>query len=662
MTKSQAKTRLKQLCKEIEHYRYLYHVLDKQEISEAALDSLKHELTQLENQYPDLITPDSPSQRVGGLPLANFSKVTHAVKMLSLNDIFSFAELQAWEQRLTKLTNEPLAYYTEIKMDGLAVALEYKQGKFVRGSTRGDGKIGEDVTENLKTIEAIPLQLQGDYPEHIEVRGEVYMTKQQFELINKTAEQKFANPRNVAAGSIRQLDPKVVAARKLSFMAYDCATNLAILNHSAVHEYLQTLGFPSNANNLRCNNLAAVQKHYEQLMKIREKLPYWIDGMVINVDNINIFKQLGVVGKAPRGAVAYKFPAQQTTTIVADIQVQVGRTGALTPVAHLRPVTVAGSTVSRATLHNEDEIKRLDVRIGDTVIIEKAGDIIPDVVQVLPALRPKHSKPYMFPNKCPVCGAAVTRKTGEVAYYCTNPACFAQEQERLYHFVSKKGLDIEGLGPKIIDQLMQAGLVNNFADIFKLTKVVLEPLDRFADKSAANLVQEIQQARNVSLPRLLYALGIRHVGEETAILLANQFTTITALRNNNLEQLQAIPEIGPIVAKSVYDYFHNKKQQAQLDELLKYVQVQSVIGRDRLQSVSTNKITGKTFVLTGTLKTMLRDEAKAKIRQAGGKISSSVSKSTDYVVAGEEPGSKYNTAKKLGVKILSEQEFLKLIK
>lgn len=662
MTKAQVKQRIAKLREEINHHRYLYHVYDKQEISEAALDSLKHELSELENQFPDLITADSPTQRVAGEPLPGFKKVVHSQRMLSLNDAFSFTDLEKWEQRLRKIVNTPLVYYTEIKMDGLAVNLRYENGILVQGATRGNGSVGEDVTLNLRTIEDIPLRLHGRYPNVLEVRGEVYMKKAQFEAMNKAADGKYANPRNTAAGTIRQLDPKFVAERKLNFMAYDCISDLQVKNHSEIHEQLQTLGFRSNPLNQRCKNLQDVQKYYEKINAQREKLGYWIDGIVINVDSLNTFKTLGVVGKAPRGAIAYKFPAEQTTTIVEDIQIQVGRTGALTPVAHLQPVSVAGTTVRRATLHNDDEIKRLDVRIGDTVVIEKAGDIIPDIVQVLPNLRPAGTKPFQFPKTCPACGAGVKRKDTEVAYYCPNPQCLGKDKERLYHFISKNGLDIEGLGPRSIDQLFEAGLINIFADMFRLRAEDLLSLEGFAEKSAENLITEIHNSRNVLLSKLLQGLGIRHVGEETAISLAQSFPTIEKLEQASLEDLQVIPDIGDVVAQSVYTYFHDPIQKKQLKDLLKYVTVIPPDHRDVMNLVSNTKnISGKTFVLTGTLHTMTRDEAKQKIRLAGGKVSGSVSKKTDYVVTGDDPGSKYEKAKELGVNILSEDAFVKML-
>ncbi len=662
MTFQQARDRILKLKSEIEHHRYVYHVLDQQEISEAALDSLKHELFQLEQAFPQLITADSPTQRVGGKPLPGFKKVTHTKRMLSLNDVFSFKELAEWEQRYRKLTHQPVQYYAEIKMDGLAVNLRYEDGVFVQGSTRGDGRVGEDVTENLKTIESIPLRLRGKYPNVVEVRGEVYMTKTQFDRLNRAEDHKYANPRNVSAGSIRQLDPKVTASRKLSFMAYDCVTELGVALHSEVHQWLMEHGFASNANNRLCRSLAEVETYHTEIMKRRAKLPYWTDGVVVNIDQLSVFAELGVVGKAPRGAVAYKFPAEQATTIVEDIQVQVGRTGALTPVAHLQPVLVAGTTVSRATLHNDDEIKRLDVRIGDTVIIEKAGDIIPDIVQVLPNLRAHHSKPYHFPKHCPACHSAVERRDGEVAYYCPNPNCFAQERERFYHFVSKTGFDIRGLGPKIIDQLMDAGLIHEYADLFELTVGDLEPLERFAEKKASNVIAEIAERKQISLSRLIYALGIRHVGEETALTLANHFGSIEKLRHDVAEKtlglsLQDVPDIGPIVAKSIIEYFADKKLALQVDHLLTHLTVerQTVIPKTK------GELAGKTVVVTGTLTGFSRDEAKAAIRNAGGKVASSVSKKTDYVVVGEEPGSKADKAKELGVTILDEAGFTGLL-
>ncbi|MFA6272823.1 MAG: NAD-dependent DNA ligase LigA, partial [Patescibacteria group bacterium] len=470
MNKQEAKSRIEKLKREINHHRYLYHVLDKPVISDAALDSLKHELDILEGEHPEFLTPDSPTQRVGGKPLDKFNKIQHFSRMMSLNDVFSQAELEDWRQRNAKLipAGSNVSYYTEVKMDGLAISLTYRNGLLAVGATRGDGRVGEDVTQNIKTIEAIPLKINIDAldpknqqlaKKEIIVRGEVFMATADFNRLNKIqnkkSEPEFANPRNAAAGSIRQLDSTIAAGRRLSFMAYDLVSDLGQKTHQQVHRILQQLGFrageggASSLNSL-CKNLSEVEEYYKKIEKKRSQLPFWIDGIVININELDIYQRLGFVGKAPRGAVAYKFPSEQATTVVEDIQVQIGRTGALTPVAHLTPVRIAGSTVSRATLHNEDEIKRLDLRIGDTVIVQKAGDIIPDIVQVLPNMRTGKEKKFNMPKVCPMCGSKILRKAGEVAHYCTNKNCFAVQREKIYHITSKKAFDIEGLGPKII--------------------------------------------------------------------------------------------------------------------------------------------------------------------------------------------------------------------
>lgn len=660
LSRSQASQRIASLRDEIEHHRYLYHVLDKQEISEAALDSLKHELADLESQFPELITADSPTQRVAGEPAKGFQKISHSQRMLSLTDVFSMEELEDWEKRLQKITDDKLSYYAELKMDGLAVSLRYEKGMFVQGATRGNGLEGENVTSNLRTIKDIPLKLRGDYPVVLEVRGEVYMSKKQFDRLNKAEDGKYANPRNTAAGTIRQLDSKLVAERSLNFMAYDCISELGVDKHSDIHDQLIKLGFPSNPLNVRCRTLQEVKKFYQSIIKKRESLPYWTDGIVINVDSLSTHRKLGVVGKAPRGSTAYKFPAEQATTVVEDIRIQVGRTGALTPVAQLRPVQVAGTTVRRATLHNEDEIKRLDVRIGDTVIIEKAGDIIPDIIQVLVKLRPKNSKAYTFPLACPACGSRIRRKDTEVAYYCTNEQCFAKEKERLYHFVSNSGLDIEGLGPKIIDQLVDNGLITTFADIFALTVDDLMDMEGFAEKSARNLIAEIQISSTVTLPKFLQGLGIRYVGEETALALAHAFVTLDELREADLSALQSIPDIGDVVTESVISYFSDKVHQNHLSELLQYLEI-IPFSSNKKSTSNTSPARDKTFVLTGSLETMTRDEAKKRIRDAGGKVANSVSKHTDFVVAGDNPGTKLDKATELDVNILSEKEFNNMV-
>lgn len=556
-----AKERIEKLKKEINHYRYLCHVLNKQEISDAALDSLKHELTLLERQFPQFITPDSPTQRVGGKPLDKFEKYTHSQPMLSLNDVFSGEELQDWEQRILKLLppRAVLDYYAEVKMDGLAIALVYENGLFKVGATRGDGKIGENVTENLKTVEDIPLRLM--VMEHVyekkfasilsraqmkklryvvergivEIRGEVYMTKVVFEGLNREQEKKklslFANPRNAAVGSIRQLDPKITASRKLEFCVYDAVTELGQTTHEESHAIASVLGFRANYYNIHCKNIEEAIAFHKEMGKVKTAFPYEFDGVVVNVNNIDTFKRLGIVGKAPRGAIAFKYPGEEATTVVQDIIVQVGRTGALTPLAILKPVRVAGSTVSRATLHNMDEIKRLSVKIGDTVIIQKAGDVIPDIVRALPNLRTGKEKEFIMPRQCPACGGKVVRRKGEVAYYCSNKNCLAIQKEKLYHFVSKKAFDIRGMGAKIIDRFMDQGFIKNAADIFTLQQGDIEGLFRFGEKSAENLVNAIQKSKKISLDRFLYALGIRHVGEETARDMAKVIAKLKKISN-----------------------------------------------------------------------------------------------------------------------------------
>ncbi|MBI5037298.1 MAG: NAD-dependent DNA ligase LigA [Candidatus Kerfeldbacteria bacterium] len=668
-----ARQRVKQLRAEINRHRYQYHVLDRQEISDAALDSLKHELQQLEERYPELITPDSPTQRVGGKPLDDFKKVHHEHPMLSLNDVFAAGEVIAWETRISKLLPDArqLDYFAELKMDGLALSLVYRGGVLYRAATRGDGRIGEDVTQNVRTIEAVPLQLQLDglsptlrkqALDEVEIRGEVYMTKRTFDALNreqeKRGEELFANPRNIAAGSIRQLDPTITASRRLSFMAYDLPTDLGQQTHADTHALLVQLGFRAGDHNQVCKTLDEVETYHTMIGKKRSGFNYWSDGIVVTVNDIATFKKLGVVGKAPRGSIAYKYPAEQATTVVEDIQVQVGRTGVLTPVAHLRPVQVAGTTVSRATLHNIDEINRLDVRIGDTVVIQKAGDIIPDVVQVLANMRAGSEKKFVMPNKCPVCGSSVARREGEVAYYCTNSSCYALQHEQLRHFVSKKAFDIDGLGPKILEQLSAADLVKLPVDLFDLTEADLEPLERFAEQSAHNLVDAIHKAKKVSLARFIYALGIRHVGEETARSLAETFHTIDRVMVASLEDFQRIPDVGGVVGESLYSYFQNKKNM----QLIAGLQKRGVIIERAVAQKSVGALQGKKLVITGTLASLSREEAAERIRQAGGKVQSAVSAKTDYLVVGENPGSKREQAMKHRVPILSEMDFLNLLK
>jgi len=677
MTKKEAKKRIEKLKKLINYHRYLYHVLNRQEISDDALDSLKHELYKLEQKYPEFITPDSPTQRVAGQPLEGFRKVTHRVPMLSIEDIFSEEELKDWVDYIKRL--EPsirLEYFAELKIDGFAITLIYKKGIFTCGATRGNGKVGEDVTQNLKTIESIPLKLElhqdlkGELKKFekrlrkiisegtFEVRGEVYMSKEAFERLNKELKKKgertYSNPRNLAAGSIRQLDPKLAASRLLDFLAYDIITDFGQKTHSQEHEILPILGFKTDKGRV-CKTLDEVIEFWREVTKKRDSYSFLIDGVVVNINDNHLFEKLGVAGKSPRGVRAFKFPPKQATTKILDIKVQIGRTGAATPVAILQPVEVEGVTISRATLHNEDEIKRLGVKIGDTVIVGRAGDVIPDVIKVLPELRTGKEKAFKMPEKCPVCGTKLIKPAGETLWRCPNPNCFARQRRYFYHFVSKGAFDIEGLGPKIIDQLMSAGLVSSPVDLFKLKEGDIQPLERFAEKSAQNLISAIQSKREIPLSRFIYALGIRNVGEQTAIDLAEHFGSIEKLKKASLSELEKIRDIGPVVAQSIYKYFRESKNLEFLKELLKYVRI---IEKKKKKKT---KISGKTFIFTGSLENLTREEAKNKVRELGGKVVSSVSKKIDFVVVGKNPGSKFQKAKKLGLKIITETQFLNLL-
>lgn len=667
MNRSEAKNRIEKLRKVVDHYRYLYHVLDRQEISDEAQDSLKKELFDLEQEYPELVTPDSPTQRVGGKPLKKFKKFKHPEPMLSFNDAFDEQDMKDWQDRFERLSNNSSkhGYYSELKIDGLAIELIYRKGILEVGSTRGDGTTGEDVTQNLKTIEAIPLRIQSTkykIPETLVVRGEVFITRKDFQRINKEQAKAslkiYANPRNLAAGSVRQLDPSITRSRKMDSYAYALKTDMGQITHEDEHLILKELGFKTNPHNKFCKDLKSVGEFRDHWEKHRESLNYEIDGIVVTLNDNRIFKKLGVVGKAPRAAIAYKFSPKESQTIVENIIVQVGRTGTLTPVAVLRPVNIGGVTVSRATLHNLDEIKRLGVRRGDTVIVGRAGDVIPDVRQVIKELRTGHEKEFHMPKKCPVCESPVEQLPGQVAYRCTNKDCPAVKRKAIYHFVSKNSFDIEGLGPQTIDQLMEAGLIRNVADLFSLKKEDLLNLERFAEKSAQNVIEAIKSKKKVALDKFIYSLGIEHVGEETAFSLARKLKKLDKLSKATLEDLQGISDIGPVVAQSVFDWFSKVYNRKLLDKLKK-------TGINVLEEKITKesvKLSGKTFVVTGSLESVTREEAKDKIRQLGGDVSSSVSKETDYVVVGSEPGSKYDKAKKLGVKIVTEKEFLKLLK
>ncbi|MBZ9572494.1 NAD-dependent DNA ligase LigA [Patescibacteria group bacterium] len=687
MVKQHARKRIEGLKKLINHHRYLYHVLDRQEISEAALDSLKKELFDLEQKFPEFVTPDSPTQRVAGKPLEKFEKVRHSQPMLSINDAFSQKDTEDWIERVSKLLTEEevsqIDFFCELKIDGLAIELIYEGEILKIGSTRGDGIVGEDVTQNLKTTEAIPLRLREKEEmirdlkrmgseriakeisrkelKKIVVRGEVFISKKEFERLNKEQVKRglvpYANPRNVAAGSIRQLDPKITTQRHLDSYAYDLITDLGQKTHEEGHKILKVLGFKINPNNIYCKSLKEVSKFHKLWKKEREKLPYEIDGIVVNINPNKIFKKLGVVGKAPRGIIAFKFPLKQSTTIIEDIKIQIGRTGSLTPVAILKPVEVGGVTISRATLHNEDEIKRLGIKIGDTAIVGRAGDVIPDIIRVLPELRTGKERKFTMPKKCPVCGFEIIKPEGEVVSRCENPKCFAKQRRYFYHFISRGALDIVGLGQKIIDRLIEEGLVQDPADLFMLKEGDLIPLERFAKKSVKNLIKAIQGKKKITLPRFIYALGIRNVGEETAQDLAEYFESFERFKGANSEELEKIRDIGPIVAESIYDWF-SKKRNLEFLEKLKKVGVEVIIEK----KVKYQPLKGKTFVLTGGLEMITRDEAKEKIRLLGGEISESVSKRTDFVIAGKKPGLKYQRAKELGIKVIGEKGFLKLLK
>lgn len=694
MNITEAKARIAKLQAELNRHNYLYHVLDAPEISDAALDSLKNELESLEKQYPELRTADSPTQRVSGQALDKFSKVRHSQAMLSINDGFTFEDLSDWQDRLLKFLNpeqiKKLTYFAELKMDGLAMNLRYEQGVFTQGSTRGDGQVGEDVTNNLKTVDSIPLRLRVPTLEElqdigmdieqansalekihdgiVEVRGEAIISLQTFTKLNEkyASEGKalLANPRNAAAGSIRQLDPAITRERGLEFYAYDIVTDFGLTMHHQEHDLARLLGFKILKQNKVCNTIQDLEKFHQYWQEHKVSVGFDCDGMVCVVDNLSLWSVLGIVGKGPRYMLAYKFAAEEATTKVLDVVWQLGRTGTLTPVATLEPVAVGGVTVSHSTLHNFDEIKRLDLKIGDTVIIQRSGDVIPKVMRVLETLRTGEEKNIKIPQACPVCSGPITQVAGEVAIRCLNRNCFATNLRRLAHWSSKGACDIEGLGPRIVEQLMQTGLVSDPADFYTLTMGDLLTLEGFKEKSATKLLQAIEAKRQLPLARLIIALGIRHVGEETAIMLSQnsklQATDIKGLINNfqtlKLDELLNLPDVGPIVAESIYQYFHDEHSL----KLLKKLEAVNITIKNTDLATS-GPLTGQSFVLTGTLSSLGRDEAKERIRALGGSVSESVSKQTTYLVAGDKAGSKLDKATKLGVKVLNEEEFKYLI-
>lgn len=660
--------RAAQLREQINHHNYRYYVLDRPEIPDAEFDRLVRALEEIEQQYPEIITPDSPTQRVGGTPSAQFAQVRHTVPMLSLSNAFSDVEVGDFVRRIQeRLQLAEIEFCAEPKMDGLAISLVYERGVLVQGSTRGDGTTGEDVTPNIRTIHSIPLRLIGDdYPRVLEVRGEAVMTRRAFAELNRRQQDKgeklFANPRNAAAGSLRQLNPRVTAERPLEFFCYGIGTvedGSLPGKHSEILQRLQQWGIRVSAQMAVVHGLAGCLDYYRRMQTRRESLPFDIDGVVYKVNQLAQQEQMGFVAKAPRWAVAHKFPAQEELTQVLAIEVQVGRTGALTPVARLAPVFVGGVTVTNATLHNQDEIERKDVRVGDTVIVRRAGDVIPEIVSVVLSKRPAPTQPFRLPTQCPVCGSDTQRVEGESVLRCTGGLyCPAQRKEAFRHFASRRALDIEGLGEKLIEQLIQKNQVSDVADIFTLTQQQLVDLDRMGVKSATNLLEAIEKSKATTLPRFLYALGIANVGEATAQSLAHHFGNLDDLMQADEEQLQQVEDIGPVVANSVYRFFRQQHNRDVIQKLLRAGVVWPVIEKRKIEALP---LAGKTFVITGALESMSRDEAKARLQALGAKVSGSVSKKTDYVVAGTDPGSKYDKALELGITILDETALQKLL-
>jgi len=657
---------IERLRDEIRHHEELYYVYDNPEISDADYDALLVRLQELEAAHPELAAPDSPTQRVGGRPAEHFEEYTHRRPMLSLDNSYNIEDLRAFDERVKRLAGgRRVEYVAELKIDGLSISLHYEAGVLVRGVTRGDGRRGEDVTQNVRTIRSIPLRLKDNSgAATLEVRGEVYLARKVFERINAereaAEEARFANPRNAAAGTIRQLDPKVVAARRLDLFAYDCIAGERKLfdTHWEGLEWLARAGFHVSQRAL-CPSIEEVIEFCNRMEAARDELEYEIDGVVVKVNSTALQDEFGATAKSPRWAIAYKYPARQATTQVHDIGVQVGRTGALTPVAHLEPVLVAGSTVARATLHNEDEIKRLDVRIGDWVLIEKSGDVIPKVIKVVASRRTGIEQPFMMPHACPVCGGVVSRPEGEAVARCVAADCPAQLKARLLHFASRRAMRIEGLGDALAEQFVQQKIVGDVAGLYDLTVEQVAALERMAEKSASNLLAQIETSKTRDLPQLVFGLGIRHVGERTAAILARHFRTLAALGTASIESLDAIPEIGLTVAESVHDWFADAGNRS-LCERLRAAGVRTELEAGATGEMQDATFAGKLFVLTGKLEMLTRDEAAAMIEARGGRVTSSVSKKTDYVVAGEDAGSKLDKAQALGLKILSEREFAEM--
>ncbi len=657
--------RVEELRALIRNYDYHYYVLDQPLVSDAEYDRLFRELKDLENQYPELVTPDSPTQRLGGVPATTFRPVPHAVPMLSLDNCFTSEELVEWDARVRRLLSvSSVEYVCEPKLDGLSVELVYEQGFLTLGSTRGDGSTGEDVTANLRTIKQVPLRLfpvNGVVPALLEVRGEVYMERAAFQGLNRERERAgqplFANPRNAAAGSLRQLDPRITAGRPLKFFAYHVGRveGLELSTQVQLLTTLSQLGLPVNPVWRLCRTLAEVQEFYGELLSRRNEFPYDTDGMVVKVNEFAWRAVLGEVARAPRWAIAYKFPAQEATTRVLDIVVQVGRTGVLTPVAVLEPVEVSGVTVSRATLHNEDEVRRKDVRIGDWVLVRRAGEVIPEVVKPLLERRSGAEREFRMPQRCPECGGPVVRPEGEVAHRCENLSCPARIRQSIRHFASRRAADIQGLGDKLIDQLVENGLLRKVSDIYRLKKADLLVLERMGDKSAQNLLDQIEKSKGMSLERLIFALGIQHVGETAAQLLAERFSSLEALAQASPMDLQGIPGVGPKMASTIADFFANPENRRLMEELRALGVVPSGT-RPR-----GGPLAGKTLVFTGTLRSLTREEARRLVEAQGGRVASAVSRKVDLLVVGSDPGSKVEEARRLGIPTLDEAEFRRLL-
>jgi len=666
LDRQEAEKRIEELRREIEEHNYRYYVLDDPVITDAEYDRLMRELIALEEAFPDLITPDSPTQRVGGEPLPFFEKVEHSVPMLSLGNAFSEEDLKEFDRRIRRTAGvDRVRYVCELKIDGLAVSLRYENGVFVQGATRGDGQTGEDITQNLKTIRSLPLRLRR--PVTLEVRGEAFLPKGEFQRINaqkeKRGEPLFANPRNAAAGSLRQLDPRIAAERALDIFLYEIGRiegEEAPRTHAESLRFLSELGFKVNPEWRPAERIEDVMAYVEEWRRRRADLDYEIDGVVIKVDDLALREILGTTAKSPRWAIAYKFPAEEAVTILRDIEINVGRTGGVPPTAVLDPVTLAGTTVKRASLHNEDIIREKGILIGDHVIVRKAGDIIPEIVGVLPERRTGEERPYRMPEHCPECGSRLVRLDGEVALRCINPLCPAQTREGIIHFVSRGAMNIEGLGEKVVTQLFRAGLVRSVADLYYLKKEDLLPLERMGEKSVENLLASIERSKQNSVERLLFGLGIRFVGSKGALILARHFGHLDRIMEADREELESINEIGPKMADSIVTYFA-KPEVREVVERLRSAGVNFSYKGPRQAEAAESPFAGKTVVLTGTLQHFSRKEASERIEALGGKVTGSVSKNTDLLIAGEKAGSKLKKARDLGVRIIDEQTFLEML-